>query len=226
MAVPAPAPAAPGERREHLDVAGLNVSYDTPGGVIDAVKDVSFTVDRGECVALVGESGSGKSNVCLAIGGFLTAANVRMSCDRMTLGGVALDRSVHRSLIPRFTPGIAIGAETVSASPRGQLNVFFPGALTSTWTGESWTLDKAITVTRIQVQAKTAPVTCSPNAIVRLSDGSTNQDVTISGAANDSGSVTKNYAAGATLTVGVQTAAGGCRTSPADANTVIQYRMQ
>jgi ABC-type dipeptide/oligopeptide/nickel transport system ATPase component len=108
MAVPAPAPAAPGERREHLDVAGLNVSYDTPGGVIDAVKDVSFSVDRGECVALVGESGSGKSNVCLAIGGFLTAANVRMSCDRMTLGGVALDHSAHRSLIPRFTPGIAM----------------------------------------------------------------------------------------------------------------------
>ena len=78
MAVTAPAPAVPDERIAHLDVAA-NVSYDTPGGVVDAVKDVSFTVDRGECVALVGESGSGKSNVRLAIGGFLSAANVRMS---------------------------------------------------------------------------------------------------------------------------------------------------
>jgi peptide/nickel transport system ATP-binding protein len=108
MAVTAPAPAVPGERKAHLDVAGLNVSYDTPGGVVEAVKDVSFTVDQGECVALVGESGSGKSNVCLAIGGFLAAANVRLSYDRMTLGGTALDRSVHSSLIPRFTPGIAM----------------------------------------------------------------------------------------------------------------------
>src|ERR1700761_374422 len=108
MDVTAPVVADSGQPRALLDVAGLNVSYDTPGGVIDAVKDVSFSVDRGECVALVGESGSGKSNVCLAIGGFLTAANVRLSYDRMTLGGTALDRSVHSSLIPRFTPGIAM----------------------------------------------------------------------------------------------------------------------
>jgi ABC-type dipeptide/oligopeptide/nickel transport system ATPase component len=108
MAVTASAPAQAAERTAHLDVAGLNVSYDTPGGVVEAVRDVSFSVDRGECVALVGESGSGKSNICLAIGGFLAADNVRMSCDRMTLGGVSLDRSVRRSLIPRFTPGIAM----------------------------------------------------------------------------------------------------------------------
>ena len=112
MAVTSSAPAVPDKQREHLDIAGLNVSYDTPGGVVEAVKDVSFTVDRGECVALVGESGSGKSNVCLAIGGFLSAANVRMSCDRMTLGGAALDRSLHQSLIPRFTPGIAMISRT------------------------------------------------------------------------------------------------------------------
>jgi peptide/nickel transport system ATP-binding protein len=112
MDVAAPAPAQPGEppagRRVHLEVAGLSVSYQTPGGVVEAVKDVSFTVDRGECVALVGESGSGKSNVCLAIGGFITAGNARVHHDRMTLDGAALDRGARRSLIPRFTPGIAM----------------------------------------------------------------------------------------------------------------------
>src|ERR1700760_612004 len=108
MDVTAPVVADSGQPRALLDVAGLNVSYDTPDGVVDAGKDVSFTGDRGECVALVGESGSGKSNVCLAIGGFIAAGNAHVSYERMTLGGTALDRGVRRSLIPRFTPGIAM----------------------------------------------------------------------------------------------------------------------
>jgi hypothetical protein len=43
---------------------------------------------------------------------------------------------------------------------------------------------------------------------------------------HDSGAVAQNYAAGASLTIAVQTAAAGCTTSPADANVVVQYRMQ
>jgi hypothetical protein len=45
-------------------------------------------------------------------------------------------------------------------------------------------------------------------------------------AANDSGAITQNYAAAASLTVAVQTASAGCATSPADINVVVQYRMQ
>ena len=125
-----------------------------------------------------------------------------------------------------FTQGMALGGETLSASPRGEQNVFLPGALTSTWTGSNWTPDKAVTVTRVQVQAKTAPSGCTTNAVVRLTDGTSPVNVTISAAANDSGSITQNYAAGASLSVAVQTAAAGCATSPADANVIVQYRMQ
>jgi hypothetical protein len=125
-----------------------------------------------------------------------------------------------------FTQGLAVGGETYSASPRGEQNAFLPGALTSTWTGSTWTLDKAVTVTRVQVQAKTAPSGCTTNAIVRLTDGTTPVNLTISGAANDSGAVAQNYSAGASLTIAVQTAAAGCTTSPADANVTVQYRMQ
>jgi hypothetical protein len=125
-----------------------------------------------------------------------------------------------------FAPKIVLGGEQFAASPRGPLNVFLPGALTSTWTGETWTLDKAITVTRVQVQAKTPPSGCTTNAVVRLTDGSTTQDVTISAAANDSGPITRNYAGGAVLTLSVQTAAAGCAAAPADANAVVQFRMQ
>ncbi len=83
-----------------------------------------------------------------------------------------------------------------------------------------------VTVTRVQVQAKTAPSGCTTNAIVRLTDGTTPVNLTIAAAANDSGAIAQNYAAGASLTIAVQTAAAGCATSPADANVVVQYRMQ
>jgi hypothetical protein len=125
-----------------------------------------------------------------------------------------------------FTQGMALNGETLSASPRGEQNVFLPGALTSTWTGATWTPDKAVTITRVQVQAKTAPSGCTTNAIVRFTDGTSPVNVTIAAAANDSGAIAQNYAAGASLTVAVQTAASGCTTSPADANVVVQYRMQ
>jgi len=48
-------------------------------------------------------------------------------------------------------------------------------------TGQSWTLDKAITVTRVAAQAKTAPAGCTTNAVVRVTDGTTALNLTIAG---------------------------------------------
>lgn len=49
-----------------LDVKDLKISFRQDGRVISAVKGVSFTVGKGETVALVGESGSGKSVTALS----------------------------------------------------------------------------------------------------------------------------------------------------------------
>lgn len=137
-----------------------------------------------------------------------------------------LDIEADYTKVQHMNAGIAMGLETFTASPRAEQNIFFPGALTSTWAGSTWTLDKAVTVTRMQVQAKTAPAGCATNAVVRLTDGASPLNLTIAAAANDSGPITQNYAAGASLALAVQTAAAGCATSPADANVTIQYRMQ
>jgi len=121
---------------------------------------------------------------------------------------------------------LLLNGEFLNAAPRSEQNIFLPGALSTTWTGSTWTLDRGVTVTRVQVQAKTAPAGCTTNAVVRLTDGTTPVNVTIAAAANDSGAITQNYASGAALTFSVQTAAAGCTTTPADANVTIQYRMQ
>ena len=137
-----------------------------------------------------------------------------------------LDIEQDWSKTQHFLQGMAISGETLTASPRGEQSVFLPGALTATWTGSTWTPDKALTITRLQVQAKTAASGCTTNAVVRLTDGATPVNLTVAAAANDSGAIAQNYAAGAALTIAVQTAAAGCTTAPADANVIVQYRMQ
>ena len=54
-----------------IAVKDLNVSFKTGAGLIKVVENVSFSIGKGECLAVVGESGSGKSVSALATIGLL-----------------------------------------------------------------------------------------------------------------------------------------------------------
>jgi dipeptide transport system ATP-binding protein len=61
-----------------VEVKNLQVAFRTYGGFVQAVRDVSFTIERGETVALVGESGSGKSVTAKSIFGMVhRSSNVK-----------------------------------------------------------------------------------------------------------------------------------------------------
>src|SRR5262245_52457984 len=72
-----------------LQVENLSVEFRTRSGVVRALENVSFAVDKGETIAIVGESGSGKSVTAYAVMGILDPAG-RVTAGRAMLGGLDL----------------------------------------------------------------------------------------------------------------------------------------
>jgi peptide/nickel transport system ATP-binding protein len=60
------------EKNGHLvEVRNLSVEFHTKDGIVPAVRDVSWHIDRGETLAILGESGSGKSVSSSALMGLI-----------------------------------------------------------------------------------------------------------------------------------------------------------
>lgn len=78
-----------------LKVENLRISFNAYGGMVRAVRGVSFDLKRGETVAIVGESGSGKSVSIKAVMGILPPNAViddgRIAYDGMDLTKVSED---------------------------------------------------------------------------------------------------------------------------------------
>ncbi len=73
-------------RRALLEVDGLSLSYLTRHGEIEAVREVSFQLERGRALGLVGESGCGKTSVAKSLMRLLPD-NARLSAGRVLLDG-------------------------------------------------------------------------------------------------------------------------------------------
>jgi peptide/nickel transport system ATP-binding protein len=75
-----------------LEVRNLSVEFHTAVGVVKAVRDMSYHLDRGETLAILGESGSGKSVSSSAIMNLIDMPPGRISSGEILLDGVDLLR--------------------------------------------------------------------------------------------------------------------------------------
>jgi microcin C transport system ATP-binding protein len=70
-----------------LDIRDLSVTFGQGPGAVEAVKRVSFAIEKGETLALVGESGSGKSVTALSILQLLPYPRAHHPTGSITLNG-------------------------------------------------------------------------------------------------------------------------------------------
>src|SRR5690606_16828810 len=105
-----------------LEVRDLTVRY----GALEAIRNVGFSVDAGEIVALIGSNGAGKSTTLRAVMGLVPAATGSISLDGKDIttlnsavrvrGGIALSPEGRR-LFGRMTvlDNLLTGAYAVSS---------------------------------------------------------------------------------------------------------------
>lgn len=69
-----------------LDIKHLSTEFSTENGTVQAVRDVTIQVEKGEILGIVGESGSGKSQTMYSVMGLL-AANGRVAEGEISIDG-------------------------------------------------------------------------------------------------------------------------------------------
>jgi len=72
----------------HLAFIGINKQYTIPTGAVQALRDVSFTVGRGEIFGIIGPSGAGKSTLLRTINALELADSGQVLIDGVDVGSL------------------------------------------------------------------------------------------------------------------------------------------
>ncbi len=91
-----------------LDVRGLRKTYEGHGRRVEAIRDLTFTVDRGQFLCVVGPSGAGKTTLLRCVAGLLdpTEGDILHEGTRVTeppRGMAVVFQEYGRSLFPWMT---------------------------------------------------------------------------------------------------------------------------
>jgi NitT/TauT family transport system ATP-binding protein len=86
--------AAPSQRKGLIEVRDFGLRFETAEGAVEAVSDVSLTVQPGEFVSIIGPSGCGKSTLLNALAGFLKPTSGSVTVDGEPITGPGADRGM------------------------------------------------------------------------------------------------------------------------------------
>ena len=80
-----------------LEASNLSVSFDTDAGEVQAVRNVSLSLEEGEVLAIVGESGCGKSVLCKSLMKMLPG-NARIKSGKILANGINITKYKERDM--------------------------------------------------------------------------------------------------------------------------------
>ncbi|CCD93242.1 putative ABC transporter, ATP-binding protein [Bradyrhizobium sp. ORS 375] len=119
---------SPGARRARFDHVSLG--FDTPGGRLTVIDDVSYDIDEGEFVAVIGPSGCGKTTMLNMLAGFQAPTSGRVLFDGVPVSGPGPERGVifqEYGVFPWLTVrdniafGLRLKANRVPAAERDEI---------------------------------------------------------------------------------------------------------
>jgi NitT/TauT family transport system ATP-binding protein len=101
-----------------IEICDVTLVYDTPGGKVTRVKEVSFNTGASEFVCIVGPSGCGKSTLLNTIAGFLAPAAGEIRIGGKAVTGHGMDHGVvFQDFAQLFPWRTALGARRSAMSP-------------------------------------------------------------------------------------------------------------
>src|ERR1700719_3540243 len=77
-----------------IEVRNVSLVYDTPGGSVEGVSDISFDIEATEFLCLLGPSGCGKTTLLNIIAGFLAPTTGEISIGGKAVSGHGMERGI------------------------------------------------------------------------------------------------------------------------------------
>ena len=74
-----------------LEINNISLTYQTLKSEAEAIKNISFSIDKGEFVSIVGPSGSGKTTILSLIAGLITPTTGEIKIDNKPVKGISTD---------------------------------------------------------------------------------------------------------------------------------------
>lgn len=136
-----------------LEVKNISKTYGKGEAAVHALKDVTFTVPKGEFVAIVGESGSGKSTLLNMIGGLDTPTSGKVFLDG---NDIFLMKERQLTIFRRRNIGFVFQAFNLIPELTVEQNMIFPVLLDYQKPNETY-LEELLTVLNLKERRNYLP---------------------------------------------------------------------